>query len=353
MTVMSRRRMLRSSVLGAGALVFGGPVLAACGSGSGASGSAAAGSPAAAAAAADLQLSWTNSVQFGGSYLAAQKGFWKNQGLDVTLNPGGPNVAGDTQTVSGKALMNISSADGIVRSNAQGAELRVVGVAYQKNPSVVASLATKPIKTPQDLLGKKIGVSGTDTPSLEAFAKLNGLDYSKIEKVPTQYDPAPLVAGQVDALYCFENDLPVAMTAKNIANVVMYLSDFGYTVHSQTYTVSAATLSDPAKRADLVKLLRGEVQGWQEYKKNPQAAADLAVQMFPDQGLDLATQRLVSTAQLPLLFSSVTDQHGFAWFTDESVQQNISVMKVLGLDASPDLWDRSILEEIFKGGPVA
>lgn len=64
------------------------------------------------------QLSWNHSVQFGGTYLAEDSGLFKDLGLAVTLAPGGPNVAGDANTVSGAALVNISAADGVARSNA-------------------------------------------------------------------------------------------------------------------------------------------------------------------------------------------------------------------------------------------
>ena len=63
------------------------------------------------------QLSWTHSVQFGGTYIAQDRGLFED--LTVRLAAGGPNVAGDANTVSGAALMNISSADGVARSNAE------------------------------------------------------------------------------------------------------------------------------------------------------------------------------------------------------------------------------------------
>ena len=55
------------------------------------------------AAAVTYQLSWTHSVQFGGTYLAVDRGLFRDLGLDVRLAPGGPNVAGDANTVSGAA----------------------------------------------------------------------------------------------------------------------------------------------------------------------------------------------------------------------------------------------------------
>ena len=79
------------------------------------------------------QLSWTHSVQFGGTYLAVDRGLFRDLGLDVRLAPGGPNVAGDANTVSGAALVNIAAADGVARSNAEGADLMIIGAQYQKS----------------------------------------------------------------------------------------------------------------------------------------------------------------------------------------------------------------------------
>ncbi len=110
------------------------------------------------------QLSWTHSVQFGGTYIAQDRGLFED--LTVRLAAGGPNVAGDANTVSGAALMNISSADGVARSNAEGADLVIIGAQYQKSPATILSLADAPLREPQDLIGKQIGVAGTDTPGL-------------------------------------------------------------------------------------------------------------------------------------------------------------------------------------------
>ncbi len=300
------------------------------------------------------QLSWTHSVQFGGTYLAQDRGLMEDLGLTVNLAPGGPNVAGDANTVSGAALMNISSADGVARSNSEGAGLVIIGAQYQKAPTTILSLADAPLKEPQDLVGKKIGVAGTDTPGLSAFLLINNLSEDQVEFVPSQYDPAVLTAGQVDGIYCFYNDLPVALSVQGIEGYSMLLADFGYNTMSQTYTVLRSSLEDETKRDQIVRLMRGDAQGWQLYKDDPQAAAELVVEAYPDAGLDLETQRRQADLQLDVMFSETTEQNGFAWFTDEQVEQNLELFTLLGIDGmTTDLWDHSILDEVYKDGPTA
>jgi ABC-type nitrate/sulfonate/bicarbonate transport system substrate-binding protein len=300
------------------------------------------------------QLSWTHSVQFGGTYLAQEQGLFGDQGLQVTLAAGGPNVAGDASTVSGAALVNISAADGVARSNAEGADLVIVGAQYQKSAATILSLADAPIESPQDLVGKKIGVASANNPALTAFLSINGMTADQVEFVPSQYDPAVLTAGEVDGLYCFYNDLPVALAVQGVDAYSMLLADFGYNPMSQTYTVLRSSLEDEQIRDQLVRLLRADAQGWQLYQDDPQSAADLTVEMYPDAGLDLATQQQQADVQLDIMFSETTDEFGFGWFTDEQVQENLRLFDVLGIEGGTEqLWDRSLLEEVYRDGPIA
>ena len=291
-------------------------------------------------------------MQFGGSFLAKDRGYYEAEGLDITFGLGGPNVAGDAQTVSGAALMNISGGDGVARSNMEGAGLTIVGMQYQKSPATLLSLKEKDLTTPDKLIGTRIAVAGADTPALDAFLKYNDIEKSQIEFIPSQYDPAVLTADQADSIFCFYNDLPVALEVKGIAHNSMLLADFGYNPASQVYTVLTASLEGDT-REQVKHLLRAEIKGWQDYKTDYAEAAQLAVDQYPDAGLDLKTQQDQAKVQLDIMYSDVTDANGFAWFTDELVADNMKLFTDLGITgATPELFDRSLLEEIFADGPT-
>jgi ABC-type nitrate/sulfonate/bicarbonate transport system substrate-binding protein len=363
-TTMDRRRFLGRLGIGAGAVILGGGVLGACGDDDdddastattgGGSGTTAAGGATSTAptelTTVNFQLSWLHSVQFGGSYLALDRGFYAEEGMDVTLTPGGPNAPVDPPVIAGQAFMGISAADYAGRSVAEGAPFKVVGVGMQKNPFVIASLTENPVVEPADMVGKRLGMASINQPVLDAIALFNGFDSGEVEVIPTQYDAAPLVNGEVDCILCWLTDLPVAMTIQGLDVTTMLLGDYGYTVHSQTYIVTEDTLTN--RRDDVIALLRGEIRGWQTYREDTDAAAQLTVDMFPDLGLDLESQQLQAAEQVELMFSADTDEHGFLWFTDESVELNVETLGQLGVTVTPDLWDRSVLEEIFVDGPT-
>ncbi len=295
--------------------------------------------------AVSLQLSWLHSSQFAGSYIAQDRGWWTEAGLDVSLLPGGPNAPVEPPVVAGTALVGISAADYTAAAVSEGAPFKILGVAMQKNPFVVASLPANPVNEPADLVGRRIGMALANTPVLQALCSLNGVDINGIEIVPTQYSAQPLLAGEVDCLLCWETDLPVAMTMQGVDNQTMLMADYGYSVHSQTYIATEDTLAN--RRSELVALMSGEVRGWDAYRADTDAAAELTLAMYPDAGLDLETQKRQAARQVPLMFSDLTDANGFGWWTDDTVAANIETLALLGRTVTPDLWDRSILEEVY------
>ncbi len=291
-----------------------------------------------------LQLSWLHSVQFAGSYIAQDRGWWSEADLDVALLPGGPNAPVEPPVVSGTALVGVSAADYTAAAVAEGATFKILGVAMQKNPFVITSLPANPVNEPADMAGKRLGMALANMPVLQALCTLNDVDIDTIEVIPTQYSAQPLIAGEVDCLLSWETDLPVAMAIEGIESVTMLMADFGYALHSQTYIATEDSLAN--RRADLVALMSGEVRGWEAYREDLPAAVALTLATHPDAGLDEATQLLQAERQVPLMFSDLTDEFGFGWWTDETVAANIETLALLGRTVTPDLWDRSILEEV-------
>lgn len=292
----------------------------------------------------NLQLSWLHSTQFAGSYIAQDRGFWSDAGLEVSLLQGGPNAPVEPPVVAGTALVGISAADYTAAAVVEGAPFKIIGVAMQKNPFAITSLAANPVAVPADLEGKRIGMALTNTVILRAICTLNDVDFDAIEIVPTQYSPQPLVSGEVDCLLSWETDLPVALTVQGFDVRTMLLADHGYAVHSQTYIVTEDSLAN--RRAEIVALMAGEVAGWNAYREDTDAATDLTLAMFPDAGLDRESQLLQAARQVPLMFSDLTDANGFGWWTDETVTANVETLALLDRPVTADLWDRSILEEV-------
>jgi len=354
-TGFDRRGFLRRSAgMAAGAAVLGiggSELLAACGSSG--SGGSAGGSGSASFGELTYRLSWIKNVEFSGAYIADKQGYYKAAGFSsVNLIAGGPSATPqDADVATGKAFVGISAPDITGAAILQGAPLKIIGAQYQKNPFAIMSLASKPIKTPQDMIGKKIGVQATNESVWTAFLAANGIDPSKIDKVPVQFDPTPLTTGQVDGWFSFITNEPNLLKVKGIDTFAFLLADFKYPLVSETYMVTEDTIS---KDRDKIKaFLTAEIKGWHDQIANPVTGASLAATVYgKDQGLDTAEQTLEARAQNALLVTPDTKANGLFTITPALIAENIATLKLAKVDISADkLFDTSIIDELYKEQP--
>ena len=267
---LDRRSFLRRGAaggIGVALLGTGGmsAILAACGSSSKPSSS---GPTTTVGGVTDLgeltfQLSWIKNVEFAGEYIADTNGYYKGAGFSkVTLLSGGPGVAQDSIVAAGKALVCISAPDITSSAIKNGAPLVTIGAQYQKNPFAIMSLANKPIKTPQDMIGKKIGVQATNEAVWNAFLKANNIDPGSITKVPVQFDPTPLTTGEVDGWFSFITNEPNDLKAST-------------STRSRSFSPTTATrscrrrtwshrLAHEQPRDKIKAMLVAEIKGWKD-----------------------------------------------------------------------------------------
>ncbi|TPW77462.1 ABC transporter substrate-binding protein [Schumannella soli] len=296
-----------------------------------------------------LQTSWLPSVQFSGSYIADDAGYYEDEDLDVSILPGGPDVANDAVVAAGNADIGLTNADNVARANAEGADLVIVAAGFQKQPFAILSAPDDPLNKPKDLIGKRIGVPSADTALLDTFLELNDIDKSDVTVVPVGFDVAPLVSGEVDGLVAFYTEQPTAYTAATgEKGVTMLVGDYGLDVYAQVYVVRRETLDDPDARDRITRFLKAEKKGWGDVVDDVQHAVDLTVETYAkDGGLSAEQQLAQATLQLDLLTSPDTEKHGLFWISDDGIKRNIATITALGISgADASMFDTSILESL-------
>jgi ABC-type nitrate/sulfonate/bicarbonate transport system substrate-binding protein len=342
---MSRRGLLK---LGLATTV--GVTLAACGgttrSGSGGTGTGSFGQ-------LEYAFSWLYDVTQAGPYIADTKGYYQQVGFSsVKFIPGGPSaVSVLTQLATGTAQFGVSSPTEIVRANENGASFRVIGAMYQKDPRAIVSLAAKPLKTPADLKGKTIAVADADKPFMQAFLGVNGVKASDVTIVPFQYDPAPLVAGQIDGILDYSTNSPISLEESGHDPVVLLFADFNWSTITQTYVASTDQISDSA---DFLKAaLRADIMGWREDIANPQEGANLAVDKYGKSlKFSLDNQLAANKAELALMRTADTEKNGIFTVTDALQEATVKTLALSGVQTTvDDLFDMSLLTAVYQEHP--
>jgi len=289
-----------------------------------------------------FQASWINDAEFCGYFVAIDEGFYAAEGLDLTYSPGGPDVIPESTLLSGTADLTLTTPDTTVKAIVdQGAPFKIIGTQYQKNPIGIVSLAKAPIKSPSDLVGKTLAVPPVNVISVEAMLKLNDIDKSAVNIVPYAYDPTPLIKGEIDASLDFTTNVPFTIDQAGETATSFLLYDFGFTIYNDTVVVTEDTLK--TKRKELVSWLRASRKGWEINLADPAAwPPKFADTWFKGTGRTIENEIFFNTAQKPLIESP----NGIFSMDEEGIEKNIEALGQIGIKATREMFDTSLLEEI-------
>lgn len=350
----SRRPGRRTHLRVAATLAAAVLTLAACGSDDGEGEATASGGDAAADLGdLTLQLSWIKNAEFAGEFMADANGYYQDAGFgEVTMDPGPGAI--ETLVATGDADFGLSNAVSTAQVIAEeDAPLKIVGTKFQKNPFTILSLADGGnILTPEDLVGKTIGVqAGGNETLFDALLEVNGINPDDVEKVPVEYDPAPLIDGEVDGFLAYITNESITVQAEGFEVANLPFADNGLPFVAESVITTDQMI---AEEPDKVKaFLEAEIKGWKDALTDPDEGARLAVEEYgADLGLDLAKEVEQSEVQTELIVTPDVEANGLFTITDALVEQTMSTLEAAGIDVSAeDLFDLSLITELLEEKP--
>ena len=136
-----------------------------------------------------FQLSWIKSIQYGGYFGGLDIGSFKAAGVDATFVSGGPNMDPVANVAAGNSQLGDRPAGALLLARDHDIPIRIIGAVFQKSPYSVISLASKPIATVKDMVGKTIAAPTSGRPLLVYLLQSAGLDPARsawCRRRPTQ-----------------------------------------------------------------------------------------------------------------------------------------------------------------------
>ncbi len=250
-----------------------------------------------------VQLSWFHSVEFAGFYVADQKGYYADENLAVTLKPGGADILPSQAVADGKADIGVTGGDQLLIARSQGLPLKAIAAVFRQSPVALMALADSGIKTPQDLVGKRIGVispnyDNNNDIQLLAMLKQAGIDQSKVKLVVTEdYSVGSLTSGAMDVYSGFAMNEAVDAKLRGLNVNLILPQDYGVSIYANVLFASQKTLDE---RSDVMqRFVRATFKGYQYAIEHPDEAGDLALKY--DNTLDVKFQRASMQAEIPLI----------------------------------------------------
>ncbi|WP_128516616.1 ABC transporter substrate-binding protein [Tabrizicola thermarum] len=228
-----------------------------------------------------LQLKWVTQAQFAGYYVAKDKGFYEEEGLNVTILPGGPDIAPTQVIAGGGADVIVEWMPAALAAREKGLPLVNIAQPFAKSGMMLTCLKETGIKEPKDFADKTLGVwfFGNEYPFLSWMATL-GLktDGSPggVTVLKQGFNVDPLLQKQAACISTMTyNEYWQVIDAgiKPEDLVTFKYEDQGVATLEDGLYVLEDRLADPAFQETMVKFVRASMKGWKYAEANPDEAA--------------------------------------------------------------------------------
>lgn len=232
-----------------------------------------------------LQLKWVTQAQFAGYYVALDKGFYEEEDLNVTINPGGPDIAPVQLLMGGAADVMVDWLPSALAARENGAPIVNIAQPFKSSGLMLTCLKEHNINSPEDFPGHTLGTwfFGNEIPLYSWMGKLGiPTDGSEggvtIQKINFNVDP--LLQKQVECATTMTYNeywqvIDAGLTPDDL--VVFKYEDEGISTLEDGLYVTEDKLADPAEVDKLARFVRASMRGWKYAEENPDEAADIVL----------------------------------------------------------------------------
>jgi ABC-type nitrate/sulfonate/bicarbonate transport system substrate-binding protein len=224
-----------------------------------------------------IQLKWRHQFQFAGYYAAQARGYYRAEGLDVTILEGGKDRPPIATVLGGGADFGVGDAD-VLLARLKGEPLVACAAIFQHSPYVVMSRRDKGIRTPADLVGTRVMLSDDQgAAQFRAMLVREGIDPSRVEIRTQSWDLADLIQGRVDAVSAYATVEPQLLRVRGIEPAFLRSIDYGVDFYGDTLFTTEGQVHGQPKR--VAAFLRASLKGWNYALEHPGEIAALVSKM--------------------------------------------------------------------------
>lgn len=299
----------------------------------------------------NLKLKWLHQAQFAGNYVAAEKGFYKDEGLKINLKPYSFKDPTITSVAEGRDTFGITGADELVIARSKGVPIRAIAVIYKVNPVVAYSLKKSNITKPQDFVGKTIGLEragdGTEINVgilYSAMMSKLGIDRNKIKEVTIGYDAKELLEGKTDVSTGYIiNEPNQVVEAQGDVNTIL-MADYGVNMYADVVFATEDTIKNKPELVE--RFLRATLKGWQYAIEHEDEAVDITLKYAVES--NKKHQAYMLKTSIPLIH---TGSSKLGWMEDkqwEQLQNILLEQKILSKSINiTDAYTMQFLQKLY------
>ena len=243
-----------------------------------------------------LQSKWVVQAQFAGYYAAEDQGFYEDEGLDVTIRAGGPDIVPEQVVLGGQAEFGINWLDSTLATRDKGQNIVNIAQVYTRSGMTEVTWKDTGLDQITDLRGKKVGVwLGGNEHKLFAALNKNGLDPDQdVEIVAQPFDMELFLKREIDAAAAMTyNELAQVLESKNpdtgelyqLSDLnVMKMSDLGTGALEDGVFVREDWIADENNQDIAKRFLKASFRGWVYCRDNPEECLQIVLKNGPTLG---------------------------------------------------------------------
>ena len=233
-----------------------------------------------------IQLKWVTQAQFAGYFVAQDKGYYQAEGLDVTIKPGGPDIAPPQVIAGGGADVIIDWMPSALASREKGVALVNIAQIFKKSGMMLTCRKDSGIKSPADFRGKTLGVwfYGNEYPFLSWMSKLGipttgGSNGVKVLKQGFNVDPILQKQAECVSTMTYNEYWQIVDAGLSPSELVVYkYEDQGVSTLEDGLYVLEKNLRKKAFVSKMARFLKASIKGWKYAGDHPDEAADIILE---------------------------------------------------------------------------
>lgn len=261
-----------------------------------------------------LQLNWLPEPEFGGIYAAENEGVFAQEGLEVQIFKGGPDIPAVQMTAAGRVELGVAAADEVISLREKGADVVALFATYQVSPQGIMVKSTREVSDIPGLLGGGgTLIAQPGLAYLKYFRRHFKMDAIKVAPYGSGAMAQFLAPEARDvAMQCFIFAEPLAARRNGVEPKVFLIADTGF----NPYTAVIITRGDFLRQHREVcrRLVVALREGWKRYLANPRPANEVMAKL--NTSMDLETFQEAATAQRPLISTEETRARGLGTMSE-------------------------------------
>ena len=222
-----------------------------------------------------LQLAWLHQFQFAGYYAAAEKGFYRDAGFDVTIVEGASDKKPIEEVISGRANYGVARSELLIH-RLHGEPVVVLAAIFQHSAIIMLAQKESGINSPQDMIGKRVMLlPGNDAAEYLAMFKSEGVSLDKLKIIPSTYNIEDLIDGKTDVFNAYITNEPYYLKQSGIPASIISPITYGIDFYGDCLFTSEQEMN---KHPDQVRAFRAaSLRGWEYAMAHSEEIIDVIV----------------------------------------------------------------------------